>query len=51
MRGDVLAQHELGIRYLIGRGAAPDTAKAAYWIKKAADQNYGPALFDMGIIY
>jgi hypothetical protein len=49
--GDVLAQHELGIRYLIGRGAAPDTAKAAYWIKKAADQNYGPAQFNMGIIY
>ena len=47
---DMLAQHELGIRYLIGRGAAPDTVKAAYWIKKAADQDYTPARFNYGIL-
>src|ERR1043166_6664796 len=35
--GDPIAQHELGIRYISGKGFTADTAKAAYWIKKAAD--------------
>jgi TPR repeat protein len=48
--GDVLAQHELSIRYLIGRGAAADTVRAAHWMKKAADQNYTPAMFNFGIM-
>lgn len=48
--GDMLAQHELGLRYLFGRGAAPDTVKAALWIKKAADQGYVPARFNEAIL-
>lgn len=48
--GDVLAQHELSIRYLFGRGAAADTVRAAYWMHKAADQNYTPAMFNYGIM-
>ncbi len=48
--GDVLAQHELSIRYLIGRGAAADTVRAAHWMKKASDQNYTPAMFNFGIM-
>ena len=48
--GDMLAQHELGLRYLFGKGAAPDTVKAAFWIKKSADQNYVPARFNEAIL-
>ncbi|HXX64357.1 MAG TPA: tetratricopeptide repeat protein, partial [Bacteroidota bacterium] len=49
--GDVLAQHELALRYLLGRGAAPDTTRAVYWMKRAADQNYIPARFNEAIMY
>jgi len=47
--GDPLAQHELGIRYLLGKGFGVDTVKSAYWIQKAADQNYVVALYNIGI--
>ena len=48
--GDPVAQHEIGIRYLIGRGVQADTAKGAYWIAKAAAQNLVPARFNLGIL-
>lgn len=49
-RGDPFAQHELGLRYLLGNGFAKDTAKAIYWIKKAVDQNLPAAKFNYGIM-
>ncbi len=49
--GDMLAQHELGIRYLTGRGASPDTAKGAFWIGQAAAQSLTAAQFNLGILY
>jgi uncharacterized protein len=49
--GDMLAQHELGIRYLTGRGTAADTVKGAYWIQKAAAQKLRSAQFNAGILY
>jgi len=48
--GDPLAQHELGIRYLWGRGVEADTMRAAYWIAKAAEQNLGSARYNLGIL-
>lgn len=48
--GDALAQHELGLRYLMGQGVKADTAKGAYWIQKAASQNLPNARFNMGIL-
>ena len=48
--GDVLAQHELGIRCLTGRGFAADTTKGAYWIQKAADQHLLTARYNLGIL-
>jgi TPR repeat protein len=48
--GDVLAQHELGLRYFVGVGVQADTAKAAIWIKKAADQNLREAKFNLGLL-
>jgi TPR repeat protein len=48
--GDMLAQHELGLRHLFGRGTAPDSVSAVYWIRRAADQSYPPANFNLGIL-
>ncbi len=48
--GDVLAQHELGLRYLLGEGIAADTIKGAYWIQKAAEKGLTAAAFNFGIL-
>jgi len=47
--GDASAQHELGIRYFLGRGFGVDTVKSAYWIQKAADQGMVMANYNLGI--
>lgn len=47
--GDAVSQFELSIRYLTGRGFKADTLRAAYWTKKAAQQNHLLARFNLGI--
>jgi len=49
--GESPAQHELGLRYLLGRGFPADTLKAAFWIQKAADQHLPLAQFNLGILF
>ena len=48
--GNAFAQHELGLRYLMGDGVPADTTLGAEWIKKAADQNLTSAIFNYGIL-
>ena len=48
--GDPLAQHELGIRYLLGEGIPADTSQAVFWMKKAADQNLTSAKYNYAIM-
>lgn len=48
--GDPLAQHELGLRLLIGDGFPADTLSGIYWIKKAATQNLNAAKYNYGLI-
>ena len=48
--GDVLAQHELGLRYLFGDGIPADTLQAVYWIGKAAAQNLPSAMYNYAIL-
>jgi uncharacterized protein len=48
--GDALAQHELGLRYLTGKGVEADSGKAAYWFSKAAAQDMLAARFNLGIL-
>lgn len=48
--GESPAQHELGLRYLFGKGFQADTPKAAYWIQKAADQHLPLAEYNLGIL-
>jgi len=47
--GEPAAQHELGLRFLTGKGFSSDTAKAVYWVKKSADQEFLTARFNLGI--
>ncbi len=49
--GDVLAQHELGLRYLLGEGVEADTIKGAFWIQRAAEGGLTDALYNSGILY
>ncbi|MDX9757783.1 MAG: hypothetical protein RBU27_01370 [Bacteroidota bacterium] len=49
--GDPLAQHELGVRLLTGKGIAPDTTRAAEWIGRAAVQRLTPAMYNYGLLY
>lgn len=48
--GNAKAEHELGIRYLTGKGMPADTIKGAYWIKKAAEQKLSAAEYNYGIL-
>jgi TPR repeat protein len=48
--GDPVAEHELGLRYLLGKDFPPDTVKAALWIGKAAEQKYLPGLYNYGVL-
>ncbi|MDE3057046.1 MAG: sel1 repeat family protein [Bacteroidota bacterium] len=47
--GDAAAQHELGLRYFLGKGFPRDTVKAAYWIHKSAEQKFLIAQYNYGI--
>ncbi len=49
-QGDPFAQHELGLRYLMGKGFSPDTSAAINWIKKSAAQGVTSALFNFAIL-
>jgi TPR repeat protein len=48
--GESPAQHELGLRFLLGKGFPADTVKAAFWIQKAANQHLPLAQFNLGIL-
>ena len=48
--GDPVAQHDLGLRYLMGQGFAVDTIRALYWIQKAAGQNLVTARYNYGLL-
>jgi TPR repeat protein len=49
--GDPFAQHELGLRYLLGKGFQADTQKAVLWIKKAVDRDLASAKYNYGILF
>ncbi len=48
--GDPLAQHELGLRHLLGQGFPADTVKAISWIKKAVDKNLTAAKYNYALM-
>jgi hypothetical protein len=49
--GDPIAQHELGVRYMLGRGIEADTVKAAHWFHEASQHNMLSSRFNLGILW
>jgi TPR repeat protein len=49
--GDPLAQHELGVRYMLGRGIEADTLKAAYWFQQASEHDMLSSRFNLAILW
>jgi TPR repeat protein len=47
--GLAAAPFQLGLMYEIGQGVPQDHAEAAQWCRKAADQGYAPAQFQLDI--
>ena len=50
-KGDVIAQHNLGVMYASGRGVTKDEVEAVKWYRKAADQGYAKAQYNLGLMY
>lgn len=51
VRGDAAAQLNLGLRYVTGKGIAPDERVPLRWIGKAAEQGNAAARFELGSYY
>ncbi len=49
--GDRRAQFALGLMYGEGQGAGKSPVTALRWLRKSAEQGYGPAQFDLGNAY
>ncbi|MDE2110174.1 MAG: sel1 repeat family protein [Alphaproteobacteria bacterium] len=49
--GDAESQNRLGIMYAKGIGVARNFVRARDWFDKAAKQNYGEALYNLGVLY
>lgn len=50
-QGDALAQYNLGLHYVDGRGVAKDDAEAVKWYRKAAEQGNASGQFELGYMY
>lgn len=48
--GDPLAQHELAVRLLTGNGLPADTARSAYWMRRAAEGLLVPAMYNYALL-
>lgn len=48
--GDARAQHDVGLAYEKGTMVPRDIGKAAEWLKKSADQDYGDGQFAYGVL-
>ena len=49
--GDAIAQYNVGVMYLTGRGVAKDPALAARWHRSAAEQGLAVAQYGLGVMY
>ena len=50
-QGEVTAQYNVGICYLMGVGVEKDDREGAKWLRKAADQGFAYAQSNLGILY
>ena len=49
--GDVDAQYDLGIMYIVGEAVVQDHKRAAYWLSKAGEQGHSGAQWALGLMY
>lgn len=49
--GDALALHEIGMRYMDGRGVSSSFEQAARWYALAAERGFAPAQYRLGNLY
>ncbi len=49
--GNMEAQYAVGYMYYYGFGAAQDTASGHFWVQRAADQHYEPAIKALAIMH
>lgn len=50
-KGDILAQNNLGVMYLVGSGTEKNLDKALYWFVKAAEGGRASAMVNIGAMY
>jgi hypothetical protein len=51
LKGHPVAQHRVGVMYVLGQGVPEDWAEATRWFHKAADQGQGESQYSMGLRY
>jgi TPR repeat protein len=51
IRGDAASQNALGVMYAHGIGVLRNFVRAEFWLRKAADQRFGAALYHLGVLY
>lgn len=49
--GKPMAQHDLALRYLLGKGIPADTPKAIYWLMRSAEHDLPLAHYNLGILH
>src|SRR5260221_14686965 len=48
--GDCEAQYQLGLLYARGQGVVPSIGDAVVWFRRAAEQGYAPAQYQLGTV-
>ena len=51
LKGNPVAQHRIGVMYVMGQGVEQDLAEAIRWFRKAAEQGQGESEYSMGLRY
>jgi TPR repeat protein len=51
LKGNPVAQHRIGVMYVMGQEVPTDYAEATRWFRKAAEQGQGESQYSMGLRY
>ncbi len=49
LKGNPVAQHRVGVMYVLGQGVAQDVAEATRWFRKAAEQGQAESQYSLGL--
>jgi hypothetical protein len=51
LKGHPVAQHRIGVMYVLGQGVGEDLAEATRWFRKAAEQGQEESQYSLGLRY